>query len=85
MMQSVLYHGGFGGVVVIGLFLGWWLLWVPALIWYSIYVSAWWLVLLAILVDAYYGAFYTIPYQSLVALCIAVLMEFLRPYLFTAT
>ena len=85
MMQSALYHGGFGSAVILGLFFGWWVLWVPTLVWYSIYESAWWLVLLAILIDAYYGAFYAIPYQSLLAFSIAVLMELLRPYLFTST
>lgn len=71
-----------GGVCGLGLFLGWWWFWLPALVWYAIYANAWWLVLLAIVIDGYYGAFYTIPYQTMVVFVLVAGIEVLRPHAF---
>lgn len=51
-----------------------WLLMLP----FTYYFGAVWLVVLAIGVDAYFGAFSTIPFFSLVLLGWYVLSEFLR-------
>lgn len=82
-MTSIIAHVATFVAVTTGLFLGWWFLWVPVLVWYAVYTNGWWVVLIAILVDGYYGAFYTVPYQALLAFVIVSAMECLRPYLFT--
>lgn len=71
-------------VVLVGAWLGWWLLWVPVLLWFAVSHRGWGLVVGIILIDAYYGAFTTLPWQSLVAFAAVCLMEVIRPNLYTA-
>lgn len=72
-----------GSILGISLFLGWWFIWLPVLLWYAVYENTWWVVILAVVIDGYYGAFYEIPHQSLAVLLIAIMMHLLRPYIFT--
>ena len=69
---------------VVAVLLGWWFVWVPLLIWYSISKNGWYLVLAVILIDGYYGAFYAIPYQSLLAGLVVFATEYARPFILTS-
>ena len=83
MFATNFLYTGVAILVGAGLLMGWWFLWAPLLVWYSIYKNGWWLVLLAIIIDGYYGAFYLVPYQSLLASAVVVVSEYVRPYIFT--
>lgn len=48
---------------------------------FSMYFGAVWLIPLAVLTDAYFGAFGSIPVFSLIAITWYGTFEFLRPYL----
>lgn len=84
-MSAPVRHVVTGVAVGIGLLAGWWWIYAPIAVWYSVRTNGLWLVLLAVLVDGYYGAFYIVPYQSLIMLTIVLAAELLRPHLFTAT
>ena len=71
-------------LVLVGAWLGWWLLWVPTLVWFTVAHRGWGLVVAIIIIDAYYGAFTAVPWQSLVALLVVGVMELVRPNLYTA-
>lgn len=73
-----------GTVVLVAAWLGWWWLWVPMLMWFTVTNRGWGLVVGVIVIDAYYGAFMGVPVQSLVALGVVSVMELVRPYLYTA-
>jgi hypothetical protein len=70
-------------VVLVTAWLGWWLVWVPALVWFSVIYRGWGLVLGVILIDGYYGAFMAVPWQSIVALIVVCIVQVVRPYLYT--
>ena len=79
--MSPLTHSVVTGTLGVCFLLGWWFVWVPILVWYAIYTDGWWVVLIAVLVDGYYGAFYAIPYQSLLAFAIVSVLSYIRPHL----
>lgn len=83
-MMSPFTHTVITASLGICLLLGWWFAWVPILLWYARYTDGWWVVLIAILVDGYYGAFYAVPYQSLLAFAIVSVFSYVRPHLFSA-
>lgn len=72
-------------VVLFAAWLGWWLLWVPTLVWFTVFHRGWGLVIGVIIIDAYYGAFAAVPWQSLLAVVVVTAMELIRPYLYTGT
>lgn len=72
-------------VVLFAAWLGWWLLWVPTLVWFTVSYRGWGLVMGIIIIDAYYGAFAAVPWQSLLAVVVVTAMELIRPYLYTGT
>lgn len=57
---------------------GWWLLLVAVFVWIGLRYSAWPLIPLMIMVDAYLGGFYTFPVLAVSALCWYVLAEYVR-------
>ena len=69
--------------ISVALLLGWWFVYVPLLVWYAVYTDPWWIVVVAIIIDGYYGAFYMVPYQSLLVFMIVFVMSYLRPYFLT--
>lgn len=48
---------------------------------FTFYFGAAWLIPLAMAVDAYYGAFGTIPMLSIISICWYVMFELLRPHM----
>ncbi len=57
-------------LVLISMFVGWWVIWVPVTFLYAVRYHPTWVVLVAVLVDGYYGAFYSLPYITLITVCL---------------
>lgn len=68
-------------LVAVGAFLGLWWIWIPFFIWYGLYHNSWWLVIILILVDGYYGAFSSVPMYTILAISLFVVLEVVRPYI----
>jgi hypothetical protein len=69
-------------VILLGAWHGWWVVWVPALVWYAVYNHGALLVAAILCVDAYYGGFAALPWQTCIAFVIVALFAYLRPRLY---
>lgn len=54
-------------------------------IWYMFRFAGYELIVLAVLLDGYFGAFYAIPYISLVTVFLVFIIELLKPFLLMYT
>ena len=67
------------------MFMGWWWLWVP-LAFLVTYVSyGIFAIIVALLVDGYFGAWTGIPYVTFSVIAIVFLVGALRPYLYNSS
>jgi hypothetical protein len=57
----------------------------PLVFWYTFLFTGYELIILAILVDGYFGAFYSVPIISIMAISIVFLMDLLKPSLLMYT
>ncbi|MEZ4104523.1 MAG: hypothetical protein R3B60_04555 [Candidatus Paceibacterota bacterium] len=63
----------------------WYFFAVPFVIWYLFNFSGYELIILAILIDGYFGAFYNFPYLSVGVLVVVFLVDFIKPSLLMYT
>lgn len=66
-------------LIFIALYLGVWWVVLPYALWYAWRNTGYELVLIGIVIDAYFGMFYYVPYYSLASLALVVFMQLLRP------
>lgn len=57
---------------------GWWLVTVVTVTWFAYWYPAWWLFVVAVLLDGYYGTFATVPTLSLVVGGFVLFVEALK-------
>lgn len=67
-------------ILVLAIHFPWWIL-LPAVIVYLITFSGYEIVILAVLLDGYYGNAVSVPYYTLCASVLWLLVEYLAPYL----
>lgn len=58
---------------------------IPLVLWYSYLFYGYELIILAILVDGYFGAFYEIPFFSITALCLVFIVNTVKTSLLMYT
>jgi hypothetical protein len=60
-------------------FSGWYVVSIPLAVYFSLYYNGAWLVPLALMIDAYFGALETFPKLTAVAFLLFVCLEFIKP------
>ena len=79
----MLEHFVIAGVASVALFIGWWWVWVPVVCLYAWYYDGWWIVIVAVLIDGYYGAFSAVPILSMATLALVIVVTMIRPLIYT--
>jgi hypothetical protein len=65
-------------VFMVALLQGYWLAVIAVVTWFSYWHPSWWLFLAVVLIDGYFGSFYTVPVLSLVFGGFVLLVETLK-------
>lgn len=72
-------------VLILPILLHWWFIWVPGVMWVSFRHGAAWFIVVAFLLDGYFGHFHTWPVLTVSALVWYWIVTIVRPHITTGT